>query len=83
MKFWKLFENWNFEKLKFWKLNLKIGVLKIKLKIGVLEIIWKWKSWKLNLRIGILKNYLKMEVLEIKIEIWNFEKLFEKGSFEN
>ena len=57
--------------------------MKIKLKIGVLEIIWKLKSWKLNLRIGILKNYSKMEVLEIKFEIWNFEKLFENGSFEN
>ena len=31
-----------------------------------------------NLKIGILKNYLK-----IKFENWEFEKLFENGSFEN
>ena len=35
------------------------------------------------LKIGILKNYLKMEVLKITFENWNFEKLFENGSFEN
>ena len=28
-----------------------------------------------------MKNYLKMEVLKIKFGIWNFEKLFENGTF--
>ena len=38
---------------------------------------------KLNLGIGTLENYLKMEVLKIKFKKWNFEELFENGSFEN
>ena len=33
--------------------------------------------------IGVLENYLKIKVLKIKFKNWNFEKLFEKESFEN
>ena len=29
------------------------------------------------------KKYLKMGVLKIKFENWNFEELFENGSFKN
>ena len=51
----KLFKN-----MKFWRSNMKIGVLKI---------IWKLKFWKLNLRI----ENLKIKVWKIKFENWSFE----------
>ena len=58
-------------KLKFWKLNLKFGVLKILIwkKTRVLKIIWKLEFWKLNLKIQVLK----IKVLKIKLENWSFE----------
>ena len=56
--------------MKFWKLNLKIEVLKM-------------EFWKLNLKIGNLKNYLRMQFLKIKFEILNFGKLFENGILKN
>ena len=50
--------------MEFWKLNLRIGILKNYLRIGVLKIkLWKLETWKL------FKNG--------SFENWNFEELFE------
>ena len=51
--------------LEFWKLNLRIEVLKIKF-----ERNWNFENY---LRIGVLENYLRMGVLKIKFENWSFE----------
>ena len=78
LKFWKLFENWNFENY------LKIGVLKIKfernwsfenyLRIRVLKIIWELEFWKL-FENWSFENYFKIEILKIiwELKLW---KLF-------
>ena len=73
------FENWNFGKLEIWKIIWKWNFWKSNLKIGILENYLKIKV----LKIGILENYLKIEVLKIKFKNWNFEELFENGSFKN
>ena len=49
----------------------KIGVLKIE----ILKITWELRFWKLFKKWSF-ENYLK-----IKFEDWNFERLFENGSF--
>ena len=57
----KLFEKkLEFWKLKSWKLNLKIGILKNYLRMEFF--------FKLNLKIRILEIYLKMRDLKIKFE---------------
>ena len=58
----------------FFKLNLKIEILKNYLKMEVLKI--KFENWN-------FKNYLKTRVSKIKFENWDFEKLFKKKSFVN
>ena len=77
--------------MKFWKLDLKIGILEKYLKIEVLKIkiwriVWELNLKKINLKIRILGNYFKMEVLKnfkLKIEILeNYLKIkFKSGNF--
>ena len=62
-------------KLEFWKLNLKMGILKIKF-----ERNWNFENY---LRIEILRiKFGRLEFWKL-FENWNFGKLFENGDFEN
>ena len=73
MEFWKLFENWSVEnylkigvvkiiwKLKFWRINLEIEVLKIR-------ILKNW-SFENDLKFEVLKS----KSGNWSFENWNFE----------
>ena len=71
--------------MEFWKLNLRIGVIKIKL--------WQLETWKL-FKNGSFENWnfghffeklefwklnLRIRILEIKFKNWNSEELFKDG----
>ena len=62
-----IFKNYVRKKMKFYKLDLKIGILENYLKMNVLTVKFEnWNFGKLNFEMG---------VLTIKFENWNFEKL--------
>ena len=75
-------------KLKSWKLNLKIGILKNYLKMTVSKI--KFENWNFeklfeneSFENWNFEELFENGILKIKFENWNFGKLFENGSFWN